>query len=125
MKAIIILFTLSILVSCTSPRMMETNLYFGLLKPAGGMVSEAKWNGFKENNISKIFKEGFSIVNVSGSWYDKEKQILITEPTYKVIYLHKKSSALSKQIDSLRQHYKILFQQQAVLRVDKKVQASF
>ena len=120
------LFLLCIIfVSCSSQRMVETQLYFGQAKPTGGMVSESEWNLFKENYISKVFKEGSTIVNVTGNWYDPEKHKLITEPTYQVIYLYKPSKNTSRQIDSLRYWYKTLFQQQSVLRVDKKVNVNF
>ncbi|MEI9945122.1 MAG: DUF3574 domain-containing protein [Chitinophagaceae bacterium] len=121
-KLLIICFILS---SCTASRMMETNLYFGQSKPDGGMVSEKEWNSFKEMHISKVFKEGSTVVNVTGNWFDPDSHKLITEPTYMVVYFYKKSPAVSKQIDSLRYWYKTMFQQQSVLRVDKKVKASF
>ena len=111
--------------SCTSSKLVETSLYFGQSKPGGGMVTEAEWNQFKENYVSKVFKEGSTVVNVAGNWYSTDLHHLITEPTFVVIYFHKKSLFLSRQIDSLRNSYKTLFQQQSVLRVDKKVNASF
>ncbi len=89
------------------------------------MVTESEWNQFKENYISKVFKEGSSVINVTGNWFDPDSRKLITEPTYQVVYTYKKSNGISKQIDSLRYWYKTLFQQQSVLRVDKKVKASF
>jgi hypothetical protein len=114
-----------LLVSCSSQRMIETNLYFGLSKPTGGMVTEKEWTDFRDNYISKIFKEGSTVISTAGSWYDPESHKLINEPGYQVSYLYKKAGTISKQIDSLRYWYKKLFQQQSVLRVDKKVRASF
>ncbi len=114
-----------LITSCSPQRMMETNLYFGQAKPTGGMVTEAEWNTFKENYISKVFKEGSTVVNVTGNWYDPDARKLITEPTYQVICFYKKSPLISKQIDSLRYWYKTMFQQQSVLRVDRKVKALF
>jgi hypothetical protein len=114
-----------ILSSCASNRMMETNLYFGQSKPDGGMVTEKEWNNFKETQVAKVFKEGSTVINVSGNWYDPDSHKLITEPTYVIIYFYKKSSGISKRIDSLRSWYKTTFKQQSVLRVDKKVKASF
>jgi len=111
--------------SCSSQRMIETDLYFGQSKPSGGQLTEAEWNQFKEIYISKVFKEGSSVISLTGNWYDPQTHKLITEPTYKVIYFYKRSNQVSKQIDSLRYWYKTLFQQQSVLRVDKKVSASF
>jgi hypothetical protein len=105
--------------------MMETALYFGQSKPDGSRIAEKDWESFKENYLSKTYKEGFSIVKIEGFWKDTVTDTLITEPTYKVIYYHKKSSLLSRQIDNLRYEYQQLFQQQSVLRVDKKVKASF
>ena len=105
--------------------MIETDLYFGQSKPSGGQLTEAEWNQFKEIYISKVFKEGSSVISLTGNWYDPQTHKLITEPTYKVIYFYKRSNQVSKQIDSLRYWYKTLFQQQSVLRVDKKVSASF
>lgn len=111
--------------SCSSQRMVETNLYFGLSKPSGGMVTESEWNQFKDNYISKVFKEGNTVINTTGNWYDPDSHKLITEPGYLVICNYKPSDRMSKQIDSLRYWYKKLFEQQSVLRVDKKVKASF
>jgi len=114
-----------ILASCHSSRMVETSLYFGQSKPGGGMVSATEWERFREDYVRKVFKEGSTVINVSGNWYDTAARKLITEPTFVVVYYYKNSPAVSKQIDSLRQWYKDLFQQQSVLRVDKKVAASF
>lgn len=111
--------------SCTASRMVETSLYFGQSKPDGGMVTEKEWNNFKENYIQKVFKEGSTVINVSGNWYDTASHELITEPSFVVVYYYKPSPGLSKQIDSLRYWYKTIFRQQSVLRVDKKVKASF
>ncbi|MEO6613466.1 MAG: DUF3574 domain-containing protein [Chitinophagaceae bacterium] len=114
-----------ILSSCNSSRMVETSLYFGQYKPGGGMVSATEWENFKKDYVRKVFKEGSTVINVSGDWYDTAARKLITGPTFVVIYYYKNSPVVSKQIDSLRQWYKVLFRQQSVLRVDKKVAASF
>jgi hypothetical protein len=114
-----------LLYSCSGQRWVETNLYFGQSKPSGGQITETEWNYFKESYVSKVFKEGSSVINVTGNWYDPQNHKLITEPTYKVIYFYKRSKQISMQIDSLRYWYKTLFQQQSVLRVDKKVKANF
>lgn len=120
-----LLFICLILGSCSSSRMVETSLYFGQSKPDGGAVTAAEWDRFKKDYISKVFKEGSTVVPVTGNWLDTAQRQLITEPTYVVIYFHKRSLQVSKQIDSLRYSYKTLFQQQSVLRVDKKVNAAF
>lgn len=110
--------------SCANT-MVETNLYFGQSKPDGSMITEKEWNTFKEGRIAKVFKEGSTVINSSGNWYDPDAKKLITEPTYVVVYFYKKSKQVSAQIDSLRYWYKTTFQQQSVLRVDEKVKAVF
>jgi hypothetical protein len=105
--------------------MVETDLYFGQSRPDGSMITQGEWNRFKETQILRIFKEGSTTISATGSWLDPVTQKLISEPTYVVTYFHKRSPAISKQIDSLRNLYKSMFLQQAILRVDKKVQASF
>jgi hypothetical protein len=111
--------------SCAAGRMVETDLYFGTAKPGGGMVTDKEWDNFKATQVAAIFKEGSTIINTTGNWRDPQTGTLITEPTHLIIYLHKPSKALSKQIDSLRGLYKAMFKQQSVLRVDKKVAVSF
>ena len=114
-----------IICSCSPTRMIETDLYFGQSKPGGGMVTEMEWKNFKENHIAKVFKEGSTVYHAKGNWLDTVSNQLITEPTYVVVYIYKHSSRKSKQIDSLRYWYKTLFQQQSILRIDKKVKVSF
>ncbi len=89
------------------------------------MVSEKEWKDFTERFISRVLKEGSTVIHADGNWYDPTRRQLITEPTYIVIYFHKKSAQLSRQIDSLRYWYKTLLRQQSVLRVDKKCRTSF
>ena len=121
----LILVSSFLLYACSSPKMIETSLYFGQSKPSGGMVSEKEWNQFKQDYITRVFKEGSTVIPVTGNWLDTSSHQLTTESTYVVVYLHKPSNSLSRQIDSLRYWYIKLYDQQAVLRVDKKVRASF
>ena len=120
-----ILLACFILCSCSAPRMVETDLYFGQTRPDGSMIAEVEWNNFRNDQIAKVFNHGCTVIKASGNWLDPVTHKLITEPSYVVICNYKKSSQMSQQIDSLRYWYKTMFQQQAVLRVDKKVKAAF
>jgi hypothetical protein len=113
------------LVSCSVSRFIQTDLYFGQSKPNGSMVTEEEWTHFKQDQITRVFKEGSTTVKVVGNWYDPIGKKLISEPTYIVTYYYQRSPKISKQIDSLRNLYKDLFQQQSILRVDKKVNVRF
>ncbi|MGN6617678.1 MAG: DUF3574 domain-containing protein [Ilyomonas sp.] len=114
-----------IFLSCSAGRMTETSLYFGQSKPDGSIINEKEWNQFKEDYILTTFLEGSSIIRVDGSWKDTVTHKVITEPVYMVIYYYRSTPLMSKRIDSLRNQYIKRFQQQSVLRVDKRVKASF
>ena len=120
-----ILLACFILCSCSTSRMIETDLYFGQTRPDGSLITEVEWNNFRNNQIAKVFSQGCTIIKASGNWLDPVTLKLITEPSYVVICDYKRSSQMSRQIDSLRYWYKSMFQQQSVLRVDKNVKATF
>jgi hypothetical protein len=115
------LFLCLLLYSCSSQRMIQTDLYFGQSKLNGSIVSEKEWSAFVAQYVSKVFPLGSTIIKATGNWYDTAQRQLITEPSNIVISVNNMSPKLNKQIDSLRYWYKTLHQQQSVLRVDKKV----
>ena len=113
------LFTISLL-SCSSTRAVETTLYFGMVKPAG-RVSDDDWRSFANLHINKVYPNGSTMIRGEGSWYDTATGSIIREETRVVISVNRMSPRLSTEIDSLRYYYKRLFNQQSVLRTDKKV----
>ena len=119
------IFICLLFISCSSSRMIETSLYFAQSRPNGTLVTAAEWNRFKETHILRICEEGSTTTSVTGTWYDPDARKIITEPTYVVTYFHKKSPLISKQIDSLKNLYKTQFEQQSVLRVDKRSRVHF
>ena len=121
-RVIMLVFSLA---SCSPQRMIETKLYFGQSIPTGGAVSEKEWQNFKKEYVASVFREGSSVLQVEGNWYDTAAKQLITEPTYVIVYYYKPDKRLSRRIDTLRQNYKTVFNQQSVLRVDRKVKANF
>jgi len=118
------LFLISIFFcSCKGQRIIQTDLYFGQLTMNRDTLTEQQWNTFAQQYISKVFHNGCTIVSTTGYWYDTAQHHLVTEPSRVVVSVNKMSPSFSKQIDSLRYWYKTLYQQQSVLRVDKKVRA--
>jgi hypothetical protein len=119
-----LVFVATILIGCSHGRHTETDLYFGFNKP-GGTVSEAEWKNFMEQYISPMFAHGFTVIPAQGKWRDDSTHQLISEPSMVVIAIHPKDNFLNMRIDSIRENYKRLFQQQAVLSVDKKVKMQY
>lgn len=111
--------------SCASNRMMQTDLYFAQSKPNGDLITEKQWDKFTTDHISRIFVKGSTVYSATGHWLDPERHQLITERTYVVSYVYKRSRSLSNKIDSLRLIYTNAFDQQSVLRIDKKVRVKF
>lgn len=109
--------------SCSTSRQVETRLYFGQFKLDGGSVSEKEWNDFVVQYVSKVFPDGSTIENASGNWYDTAQHKLVIEPSKVLTAINQHSDKLDQRIDSLRYWYKQLYQQQSVLRVDRKVRA--
>jgi len=109
--------------SCSTAKQVETKLYFGQFKLNGGTVSDQEWNDFVARYVSKVFPEGSTVENATGNWYDTATHKLIMEPSKVITAINKPSEKLNQQIDSLGYWYKTLYQQQSVLRVDRKVKA--
>jgi len=96
--------------------LIKTELYFGLSRPDGGVVSEAEWEGFVDEYITPRFKEGLTIVNANGQWMGENGE-LVKEETKIVILLHSDSEDAKAAIEYIRDKYKRLFDQEAVVRV--------
>jgi hypothetical protein len=118
--ALLLVFT-----SCTTTKMIETDLYFGLTIPGGGEVSAAEWKKYNDETLGKIFTRGFTVYKTMGNWYDPDIKQPITENSYVVSVVNKLTPQLSARIDSIALIYKQRFSQQAVLRVDRKVKFKF
>jgi hypothetical protein len=108
-----------LLISCSNYKEIETGLYFGLSKP-GGLISPNDWAEFSQTELGRVFPSGYTELDAWGKWRGAGDSLL-SEPSKLVIAIHKRDKSLDKRIDSACMAYKKLFQQEAVLRVDKKV----
>lgn len=111
--------------SCSSQKFVQTELYFGLSQNDGKIIPDSAWNTFVQEYVAKTFSLGFTILASEGRWFDEQSKQTQAEPSHIIISINKMNRQLSQNIDSLRNAYKKLFQQQSVLRVDKKTSARF
>lgn len=123
MKKSILIF-LFYLSACNTTRITETQLFFGQNRMDGTEITSEEWTDFKQTFLRSYFTAGFTELAAKGSWYDSALAQNITEPTILIIYIHPQTQAESLKIDSLRNVYKSIFQQQSVLRTDKKIKLS-
>ena len=105
--------------------MVETQLFFGLSKPKGGSVSGRDWEAFVAREVSPRFPEGFSVIDGAGFWRDGATQKTISEKSKVVVRLHPASTEADQAIGAIVDAYKVKFEQDAVLRVDRPVCAKF
>ena len=137
MKRMIILLVCAMAVGCsTAPRAylaespgaywIRTELYFGLSKPDGSLVSTAEWNAFLDDHISRRFPDGLTVLDSTGRYLDSQHQT-IKEPSKIVIifYSPEKTSTANSNIAAIVTEYCSQFDQESVLRADSVEKTSF
>ncbi|MDF7817122.1 DUF3574 domain-containing protein [Runella sp. MFBS21] len=105
-------------------RMTKTELYFGLSKPDGSVISPQAWQAFADTVIATTFIEGSTIIDGQGQWLGKNSQ-LISEPSKILIILSKLTPKRSTQIEIVREKYKKYYEQEAVMRIDETMKVAF
>ncbi len=95
---------------------VKTELYFGLRRPDGGVVSKSEWERFVDEHITPRFQCGLTIVDANGQWMGKEGEVT-KEKTKIVILLHDDNEDANTSIEYIRDKYKKLFGQESVMRV--------
>ena len=103
---------------------IRTELFFGLAKPDHTSVTSEEWEAFTQLYITPVFPDGFTTMEATGQWKNKEGAI-IREGSKIVVALYPASSKRSEQIELIRATYKKLFQQESILRTDTQVTVSF
>jgi len=112
--------------SCSlQKKFVQTELYFGLSQNNGNIIPDSAWNIFVQRDVSKVFSEGFTVIHSEGKWMDDQHKEMHSEPSRIITSVSTMTPLLSSKIDSLREKYKASFQQEAVLRVDKKATINF
>jgi len=102
----------------------KDELYFGLSKPAGGMVSEAQWQQFLNLVITPRFPNGLTVVAASGQYLNTSSE-LTKENTKLVILIYENSPTRNQMITQIIDIYKRMFDQESVLRVTSSVKVAF
>jgi hypothetical protein len=91
-------------------------LYFGMSKPAGGVVSSEDWAGFLRDVVTPRFPEGLTAWQASGQWRGNDGQI-VREDSYVLQLLHPADAGREREVQAIVGEYKKRFAQEAVLRV--------
>jgi len=104
--------------------LFKDELYFGLTKPGGEIISESEWQEFVNVVITPHFREGLTVLNGDGQFLNSSG-ILVIEKSKIVILIYEKRPEKERAIQKIITTYKHTFQQESVLRVTSQVQISF
>jgi hypothetical protein len=103
-------------VACNAPQrsMQQIELMFGRDIGHNLGVSEAAWSRFLAREITRRFPDGFTVVNATGQWRDKERRRLVREPSKLVIIVTGDDASARNKIDAIIATYKQQFRQRSV-----------
>lgn len=100
-------------------RFFRTELYFGLLKRDGSVVTEDEWKDFLDKQVTPRFPDGFTVLDGSGQYRDK-KGVIAKERSKVLIVLYSKKDRNTggAKLDEIRAAYVKQFNQESVMRMD-------
>ncbi len=105
---------------------VQTLLVFGLSRPNGGTVSEAEWMDFVDTYVTPEFKEGLTILDSDGQWMMESGEVIKEDSKILILLYDNDSSAeVDDTIERIKETYKKLFDQEAVLRITTAAGVSF
>ena len=98
----------------------RTELFFGSLKPDGSVVSEEAFLGFLTAEITPRFPNGLTLLTGLGQFLTAQGA-MHQEPSRLLILLYpvEEERDSSEKIEQIREKYKRMFHQEAVLRADR------
>ncbi len=111
-------------INAKQTNLLKDELYFGLTKPGGEIVSESEWQEFVKAVITPRFREGLTVLDGSGQFLNSSG-MLIRENSKIVILIYEKSPEKNRAVNEIIETYKRTFQQESVLRATSEVKVSF
>jgi hypothetical protein len=99
----------------------RTELFFGSGKPDGSAVSEAEFQQSIDQEITPRFPDGLTLLTGLGQFRGSSGDI-VRERSMLLILLYPPDTrrASSESIEMIREKYKSTFQQESVLRADRR-----
>lgn len=99
----------------------RTELFFGSAKPDGSVVSETEFQQFLNQEITPRFPDGLTLLGSLGQFRDSSG-VILRERSMLLILLYPGITrrASSEKIEQIREAYQFAFQQQSVLRADRR-----
>jgi hypothetical protein len=97
----------------------RTELYFGLSKPDGSLVTDEDWAEFLSAEVTPRFPAGFTTLEGRGQFRDNSGTI-VRERSRVLIFLYTRETRRESRakIEEIRNAYIKRFRQESVLRID-------
>ncbi len=98
-----------------SAAQLRTTLYFGLVRPKGGVVTELDWQLFLRDDVTRLFPAGLTVWEAEGQWREAQTGTLYHEQSKVLLLVHPDSGAARESIQTLIETYIKRFEQESVL----------
>jgi hypothetical protein len=105
-------------------RFARTELFLGLTKPDGSVVTEKEFQRFINKVVTPRFPDGLTLLAATGQFKDSNGKVT-KEGSSLLVLLYPFNSQSSRRIQQIREAYINTFQQESVLRVDEQSCVSF
>ncbi|MBT2423529.1 DUF3574 domain-containing protein [Streptomyces sp. ISL-22] len=106
---------------------VETRLFFGTARPDGGpAVTDRQFMAFVDKEVTPDFPDGLTVQSGRGQWRDASGTIE-KERSYELVLLYPvgEAGASDRKVEEIRRAYEKAFGQEAVGRVDDRVEVDF
>jgi len=103
----------------------RTELFFGLSKPDGTVVTAEQFMEFLDKEITPRFPDGLTVLMGHGRFRSKHGNIIAEESVVVILLYSVEAGTKSQHIEAIREAYRRTFQQESVLRVDSLACATF
>ena len=111
--------------------MVATQLYFGLSKPDGTIVTTEQYQDFLSSVVSERFPDGWTASASRGQWRDQKTQRVVADDcrvlvlVLVLVLVHDGSARSERHLREIVAEYKRAFEQDAVMRADCAARVSF
>jgi hypothetical protein len=107
-----------------SNRWVRTQLFFGLSKPDGSLISAEDFQRFLDSEVTPRFRSGLTVLDGRGQFLS-ETGALVRESSKLLILFYPFDERTSASVEDIRKAYRTRFEQESVLRVDEAECVSF
>lgn len=102
---------------------LRSELFFGLSRPDGSLVSEADWREFLSVEITPRFPAGLSVIETAGQWRDATG-LIQSEPSRVLVLLHAPNAEAERRLDEIRAAWCQQQRQECVMKVSTAAKVS-